>query len=144
MKYILINVPSGTPFKFKSIDDYSECERIATVDKEIFIFENISIGGKNYSPRSIHRFGEVVFVNVYEVELSDETKTDFEDCITCPVCGYEDGDSWESEDDSDDYECGRCGATLRIHRNVSVSYDAELVKKNEPVSYDEFLTKEQK
>lgn len=41
--------------------------------------------------------------------------------ITCPFCGYE-MESWEMDDEEDDYECGNCGSTFSYQREVSVSY----------------------
>lgn len=55
------------------------------------------------------------------------------DEITCPICGYEVGDSWEYDSDEGDCECGGCGATLEWSREVEVSYSAEVKKALEPL-----------
>ena len=56
------------------------------------------------------------------------------DEITCPICGYEVGDSWEYDSDEGDCECGGCGATLEWSREVEVSYSAGVKKALEPIN----------
>ena len=41
--------------------------------------------------------------------------------ITCPFCGCE-IESWEMDDEDDDYECENCGSRFSYQREVSVSY----------------------
>jgi len=41
--------------------------------------------------------------------------------ITCPYCGCE-TESWEMDDEEDDYECGNCGSTFSYQRYVTVEY----------------------
>jgi len=50
------------------------------------------------------------------------TETEYEREITCPICGYVDRDSWETDDEEDDYYCRQCGAILEVERNVEVTY----------------------
>lgn len=40
--------------------------------------------------------------------------------ITCPHCGYEEGDSWEHEEGED--TCGDCGRRFNISRYTEVTY----------------------
>jgi hypothetical protein len=42
--------------------------------------------------------------------------------IVCPYCGYEYTDSWEFEDDCDDYECADCEKVFTYERHVTVEY----------------------
>lgn len=50
---------------------------------------------------------------------------------TCPACGFEDSGALEWFDPGSDVtecECDACGATIKVTRTVSVSYNAELVE----------------
>ena len=55
------------------------------------------------------------------------------DEITCPICGYEVGDSWEYDSDYGECECEGCGASLEWSREVEASYSAEVKKALEPL-----------
>jgi hypothetical protein len=50
--------------------------------------------------------------------------------ITCPLCGYEDRDSWEVEFDSmegeTEVDCKSCGETFGVFREVAVTYSSHL------------------
>ena len=54
----------------------------------------------------------------------EETETSYESEITCPICGHVDRDSWEEDDENDEYQCGMCGAVLEVSREVEVTYSA--------------------
>lgn len=41
--------------------------------------------------------------------------------ITCPYCGWEDKDSWESSDGGET-DCGRCESSFSFERIVTVEY----------------------
>lgn len=43
------------------------------------------------------------------------------DEITCPGCGYEQGDSWEASDEGE-HKCERCGLLFVHLREVTVEY----------------------
>lgn len=53
-------------------------------------------------------------------------ETNYKNDITCPICGHVDLDSWEEDDENNEYQCGRCGAMLEVIRNVEVTYSAEV------------------
>lgn len=55
------------------------------------------------------------------------------DEITCPICGYEVGDSWEFDSDCGEYECKGCGAVLEWNRDIEVSYSVEVKKSQQPL-----------
>ena len=78
--------------------------------------------GNRYKIRELERF------DVEEKENWDTSE------ITCPICGYENSDSWEYDSDEGECECGYCGATLEWSRDVCVSYSAEVKKVVEPLS----------
>lgn len=58
----------------------------------------------------------------------DEIGETCESELTCPVCGYEESDSWELSDSEEDHECGGCGAVLSYERDFTVEYRASLVE----------------
>jgi hypothetical protein len=51
------------------------------------------------------------------------TEHNYTDEITCPHCGYEHGDSWESSDDGVT-ECDECGERFFFARDVEVTYSS--------------------
>lgn len=63
---------------------------------------------------------------------SGEETPDCVDNITCPWCGYEDTDSWESAEEDDKSECPDCGGIFAYTRSVSVTYTSERVSPPEP------------
>lgn len=56
-------------------------------------------------------------------------ETDYTDEITCPYCGYEEGDSWEYGDleSTGRVSCGSCGKEFWATRNVAITYSTEKV-----------------
>lgn len=56
-----------------------------------------------------------------------------EDYIMCPVCGYEDRDSFETHEDTNEYECPNCGSILRVNINYSITYDTQVRKINKNI-----------
>lgn len=93
----------------------------------VFCGELLSYKDKTYVVSVISADRNMALVS--PVELSDETRTDFEDLVTCPLCGYKNIDSWELPASDDEHDCGRCGAVLSVEREVSCSYTAVLVDK---------------
>jgi len=55
-------------------------------------------------------------------------ETKYKNNITCPLCGYEDKDSWELSKNDSEVECGNCGAILGYSRYVEVTYSAWVVQ----------------
>ncbi len=53
-------------------------------------------------------------------------ETDFTPEITCPHCGHVKSDSWECAEG--ERECGDCGRTYDVIRNVEVTYSTTKVK----------------
>ncbi len=47
-------------------------------------------------------------------------ETDCTPEIVCPWCGYEQGDSWECSEG--EQQCGDCGRTFDVSRDVAVTY----------------------
>jgi transcription elongation factor Elf1 len=53
--------------------------------------------------------------------------TDYQQNITCPYCGYVDGDSWEVQFEANEeaqLECCDCEKKFTVIRNVSVDYSS--------------------
>lgn len=50
---------------------------------------------------------------------------EFEYGVTCPYCGYEDSDSYES---CNEHDCGRCGSIFAFDRIVTVEYSSQPVE----------------
>lgn len=114
---------------------------IIETDKEINIGDTIIIDNIAYSIASLSGKGgkyhtayvkklksQKVFIDGEEPEDKDYTGQ-----ITCPYCGYENGDSWEADDDEDEYDCPCCGSVFSYQRNVTVEYCNQPVRKAEVV-----------
>jgi len=60
--------------------------------------------------------------------------------ITCPYCGWIDGDSWESNLDNDGdeevIECPECHKKFAVTMNVVVSYNSHGLCKENGVEHD--------
>jgi ribosomal protein L37AE/L43A len=55
-----------------------------------------------------------------------------EDNIKCPVCGYEELDSWEySEDEEEEHRCDHCNSILAWQREHTVIYNIQVKKISE-------------
>lgn len=93
----------------------------------------IELDGKFYSVCSSqgnkYKIRELEQFNPEEDENYDTSE------ITCPICGYEESDSWEYDSDYGEIECGGCGATLEWSREVEVSYSAEVKKSVQPIKF---------
>ena len=48
--------------------------------------------------------------------LISDKEISLEEEIVCPYCGYEHSDSFEAEDEDDDFECSRCGRVFSVYR----------------------------
>jgi hypothetical protein len=49
--------------------------------------------------------------------------------VTCPLCGALQKDLWESSGGEGDFDhwCDGCGKTLRLNRNISITYDIKVL-----------------
>jgi len=80
---------------------------------------------------STHKDGNI-YIGVEEIHIleSCDIADDYTSNITCPYCGYADGNSWESDDSEDNYICPNCGSIFSYERQVTVEYYCSPVKKN--------------
>lgn len=66
--------------------------------------------------------------------MAEEIDVDYQDKITCPYCGWQDGDSRETfgSDDGDGsttvISCGNCGKNFEVVINVSVDYSSWFIE----------------
>ena len=131
--YMYSDLTKEERFRFDSKNpvDYDKYVFL-TVDQEIDFSAKIKIGDKTYFAHSCSHRGENYYLGVEEYKMKDDEDIDDENEqeITCPVCGYEEGDSWESSESDDDHECQRCGSTFSYEREISVTYGSTMVKKN--------------
>ena len=60
-----------------------------------------------------------------QYDLSDDAPNTYgRSEITCPFCGYEQGDSWERNDDSDTDICDGCDKEYKWEREITVEYSS--------------------
>lgn len=114
---------------------------IIETDSEINMGDTLIIGNVAYSITSLSGKGGI-YNTAYVERLkyqeafiygAEPEEKDYTSQITCPYCGYEDGDSWEADDDEDECECPCCGSVFSYQRNVTVEYCSQPVKKAEVV-----------
>jgi transcription elongation factor Elf1 len=75
------------------------------------------------------------FTEVKEIKIKEGEDCDFESNITCPYCGHQNIDSWESNDSEDEETCGRCGGVFSYQRDVEVTYSSSPVRAPEIKEY---------
>ena len=129
--YMIDSLTHDERFSFQGVDYHKYV--FLTVEIEIAFGDKIKIGEKTYCSCQGKRDGEDYYLGVYEYKMKDddEIDTEYEDEITCPACGNKTGDSWESSESDDNYECEQCGSVFSYEREVEVSYSSSLVKKND-------------
>lgn len=88
------------------------------------LYEVFNFGGKWYVLGIVAANKEYGGAHLLKNFDLTATETKYEREITCPVCGYVDSNSWETEDNDNDYLCGQCGAILEVTRDVKVTYSA--------------------
>ena len=107
--------------------DFSNDIPIFTHNKELEISSIYKYNNKYYVPCCINRKNDYAVVT--EIKLNKTgNKFDYENNIKCPYCEYEDFDSWEADDPSDENECGRCGLSFSYTRHVEITYSSKPVK----------------
>ena len=100
---------------------------IGEVDAVISLNDVIKVEDEYYTPGVLELKENRAGVRKVQIDLDPDDK-DYKGNLTCPYCGYEDGDSWELEDSDKEHECGRCGAIISFGRVVTVEYNASPVK----------------
>lgn len=108
------------PFKILNVDEKTDLWEGAINLNNKFYYVCCS-QGNNYQLRELEQF------KIDEKETFDENE------IKCPICGYEDVDSWEYDNESGEKECVGCGALLEWSREVIVTYSAEIKQVVQPL-----------
>jgi len=107
--------------------DYRDTEKnpfLGTINIEPDLYELFQLNNKWYVLGTVNvdkKYGGAHEIQNLNLEA---TETEYENYITCPICGYVDMDSFEADDEDTEYQCGRCGAILEVSRNVEVTYSA--------------------
>ena len=60
-----------------------------------------------------------------EERIAKGFEHEYTDEITCPHCGYENSDSWEREESSQDEECSECEKKYSYQRIIICEYTTE-------------------
>lgn len=122
------------PYKIYELrgDDYELY--LGEVDEDVVGFGRLLLINNNYYECCRLNTENELYVRwvCCEGDLPEEEETYNEDCLVCPYCGYENKDSFELPDEDDEYVCPRCGSVLKYSRNITISYDVEVVGENEP------------
>lgn len=102
------------------------------VDREIDMDDLLSIKGRLYTV-CIKSKDYVVVKEINVFVLPDEPEEQlYTDEITCPYCEAE-LESFEMDDEDDDYECPYCHSHFSYQRNVRVEYCSQPISKAEPI-----------
>lgn len=107
--------------------DYEHIENnpyLGEVDAKPDIYEIFKLNGKWYVLSLVAANREYGAVHEIKHPNFKIGRTVSDSDIICPVCGYRDNDSWEEDDENDNYSCGQCGAVLEVERYVDVTYSA--------------------
>ena len=112
----------------------SEFPFIKTVEHEgLFLNDVLKLDNKVYRVYRVshkNKYGELSVKEIKTFDL-DNVESNYESEITCPICGYQEQDSWEYRSDCDEYDCGCCGAVLEYNREVTVEYRTTVKEKPE-------------
>lgn len=107
---------------------------IIEVDRKIDMDDLLKIGGHLYTVCMKSLTEDYVVVKALKVmELPDEAEEfSFTNEITCPYCESE-IESFEMEDEDDDYECTYCHSHFSYQREVTVTYNSQPISKAEAI-----------
>lgn len=97
-------------------DKIIEMGDVLIIDNVVYAVSSMSGKGDTYAIYVKKLKNQDIFVGNKEPKDHNYTSE-----ITCPFCGYE-MESWEMDDEEDDYECGNCGSTFSYQRHVTVEY----------------------
>ena len=107
--------------------DFSNDISIFTHNNELEISLIYKYNNKYYVPCCIDRKKDYAVVK--KIKLNKTGKEfDYENNIKCPYCEYEDFDSWEADDSSDENKCDGCGLSFSYTRHVEITYSSKPVK----------------
>lgn len=110
--------------KNKNYNDIEQNPFLGEIDSSPNLYEVFKLNGKWYTLGTVaanREYGAAHELKKFDLE---ETETNYENEITCPICGYVDRNSWEKDDREEEYQCGQCGAILDVERDVQITYSA--------------------
>ena len=106
--------------------DYSDVPTLFESDN-VDCGDLIRFGKSVYSISMVSPYNNFALASAVNIkENPEEESSDYR--IKCPVCGCEDNDSWECEDEDENYECGRCGAILSYTSETSRTFYVNVKK----------------
>lgn len=124
MKLKLINLERW----LKDFKELKDGPVIHEIEVDEFVFGDVlEIDDKYYSCGQYNRSMGLVGVREVFLDLDGEEK-EYTDNVICPYCGYEEKDSWELADESEDHECEQCGAIFGYTRDITDEYNSSPVK----------------
>jgi hypothetical protein len=112
-------------YEMEMVLEGKETEKVGEINHEPDIHEHLTFNGKVYSVCYIDYQNKKCGVDWLEHFPDFEGDVDNTENIICPYCGYEDGDSWEHDEDEGEIDCGRCGAPFKYYRKREITYCTE-------------------
>lgn len=105
--------------KGSNLEDYPY---IGEVDIGLEINQVVEIDGEYYAV-GVYSYPKCS-AGVHKIEINfDPEERNYEDSLTCPYCGYEDLDSFELEDNSEEHPCSKCGGIISYERVTTIEYN---------------------
>ena len=109
-------------YKILSVaDDVELWDRVISLDDKFYSV--CCSQGNKYKIRELEQF-----------DIEEEKNWDTSE-IKCPICGYEEIDSWEYDSNYGEIKCGGCGSTLEWSREIEVLYSTEVKKSVQPIKF---------
>ena len=111
------------------MSEASQHEYIGEMKDEFKIGHILKIKDKLYTCVQTSFNAEALFdpITFKDFEHCEELET-YEDAWTCPLCGYEDYDSYELDNSKIDYECPGCGAITKYEVEYTANYSVTLIQ----------------
>lgn len=104
------------------------------IDDSIKLTENpIKINNKYYTWSSCCiKHKHFIIKEIESFDMENDT-ANYNSNLICPVCGYENLDSFELDEQDSNYRCENCFSVLSYEREITVTYNADLVIRSEPI-----------
>ena len=116
--------------------DKGEAKYLGETDQEVEFGALLKVNNRYYRCSVLNSEENSLYVRFVDYWIPKDEDTYNNDYLICPYCGYKDCDSFELSDEEDEYECPQCGSILKYHKEISVSYDVEVVKEKEPLEIE--------
>ena len=116
--------------------DEGEAKYLGETDQVIEFGVLLKVNNRYYRCSALNAGENSLYVRFVDFCIPQDNDTYTDDYLTCPYCGYKDHDSFELPEEDDEYECPQCGSILKYHKEISVSYDVEVVEGKEPLEVE--------